>query len=106
MRFICKELIQTAESRLSIAYVGSNPTSLHAVKAPITPQEFHSLKGKRLDTRDCGSIPHDEFFGNRDRKRRFKKGKFWCGGCDMDLVGEWRKCSTCGRRNGRKRNKK
>lgn len=42
---------------------------------------------------------------NREKRRKSKRGIFWCGGCDMQLVGEWKKCPNCGTRNGIKRGK-
>lgn len=43
---------------------------------------------------------------NREKVRKPKRGKFWCYGCDMCLVGEREKCPVCGTRNNRKRDKK
>lgn len=43
---------------------------------------------------------------NRMIKKNPKRGWFWCGGCDANLVEEGRKCTECGwkpaRRTGRK----
>lgn len=46
------------------------------------------------------------WLNNREKKRLFKSGLYWCGGCDANLVGDWKKCEVCNRRNGIKRNKK
>jgi len=43
---------------------------------------------------------------NRIDKLKAKKNKFWCNICDSNLVGEYSKCSNCGRRNNKKRFKK
>lgn len=43
---------------------------------------------------------------NREKVKRPKKVKFWCGYCDAQLVGEYEKCPNCGHRNGIKRLKK
>lgn len=43
---------------------------------------------------------------NREKSRAPKRGRFWCRGCDRQLVGEWEKCPVCGTRNNRKRLKK
>lgn len=44
---------------------------------------------------------------NREKKLRAKKAKFWCGCCDMALVGQHGKCPVCGRIEGKgeKKNK-
>lgn len=39
---------------------------------------------------------------NRERARNPRGRSFWCG-CDMRGVWAGQKCSTCGRRNGKKR---
>lgn len=46
------------------------------------------------------------FETNREIAKKPKAGKFWCWRCDAQLVGEWKKCSNCGFRNGIKRDKK
>lgn len=43
---------------------------------------------------------------NRDMKRKPKKGKFWCPGCDLNLISENRKCKICGIKEMRKRDRK
>ena len=43
---------------------------------------------------------------NRERKLQPKQGKFWCWGCDCDLVHQWKKCRTCGTRNSNRINKR
>ncbi len=43
---------------------------------------------------------------NREKRLQPKKGKFWCGNCDAQIVSEWRKCPNCGKRNGVRRSKK
>ena len=48
----------------------------------------------------------DKWKTNRQKKRLFKAGLYWCSGCDCNLVGDWKKCEVCGHRNGVKRNKK
>jgi len=42
---------------------------------------------------------------NRQKTKQFKPGYYWCGGCDCNLVGDWKKCEVCGKRNGVRRNK-
>lgn len=48
----------------------------------------------------------DKWKTNRQKRRLFKPGLYWCSGCDSNLVGDWKKCEVCGKRNGVKRNKK
>lgn len=44
---------------------------------------------------------------NRQQARKARKrGLMWCDYCDKSLVGLGAQCSFCGRRNGRKRDKK
>ena len=43
---------------------------------------------------------------NREQKLEPKKGKFWCWGCDAQIVNEWKKCPNCGTRNNIRRNKR
>jgi len=43
---------------------------------------------------------------NREKVLKPKKGKYWCAGCDAQLVHDWKKCPKCGVRNGIRRNKK
>ena len=39
---------------------------------------------------------------NRIKRRTpDKKRKFWCGGCDANLVGRDKKCGVCGKRNSK-----
>lgn len=33
---------------------------------------------------------------NRDRARAPRSGRFWCGGCDANLVGKGERCRVCG----------
>ena len=33
---------------------------------------------------------------NREKAQRAKKGLFWCGGCDCNMVGKLGKCTVCG----------
>jgi rRNA maturation endonuclease Nob1 len=42
---------------------------------------------------------------NRNRKRKYKPGLFWCSGCDCELVNESIKCKVCGHRNKKRRDK-
>lgn len=48
----------------------------------------------------------DLWITNRQRKLQPKQGKFWCWGCDAQLVHDWKKCPVCGTRNGKRRNKR
>jgi len=50
--------------------------------------------------------PDDYKPSNREKSRKPRKNKFWCFGCDAQLVGNFRKCPVCGYRNGKKRDKK
>lgn len=43
---------------------------------------------------------------NRINKLKPKKSKFWCKICDIQLVGEYPKCSACKHKNNNKRFKK
>lgn len=43
---------------------------------------------------------------NRIKNKQCKPGKYWCRGCDANIVGDYKKCSNCGHRNGTKRFKK
>lgn len=49
---------------------------------------------------------YEEWMSNRDKTLLPRKTKFWCSGCDGNLVPPWHKCEVCGHRNGRKRFKK
>lgn len=40
---------------------------------------------------------------NREKRQAFKKGLYWCGRCDGNLVRDWNRCEVCGSRNGVKR---
>lgn len=40
---------------------------------------------------------------NRERSITAKLGKFWCGSCDANIVGEVGKCKVCGQRTNRKK---
>lgn len=42
---------------------------------------------------------------NRIEKKKHKAGLYWCR-CDRELISDTTKCELCGRRNGRRRNKK
>ena len=42
---------------------------------------------------------------NRQKSKAAKRGLFWCGGCDRNLVGQLGKCGVCGRRENRKKTK-
>ena len=44
-----------------------------------------------------------QWMTNRIRKFLPKFGLYWCGGCDRELVGDWKRCPVCGKRNGRRR---
>lgn len=43
---------------------------------------------------------------NRDVKRMPKTGLFYCDKCDRNKIGSGEKCSVCGYKDKRKRNKK
>lgn len=43
---------------------------------------------------------------NRSMKRKARKSRGWCRGCDMTIVSDGQKCLVCGRRSRPKRDKK
>ena len=42
---------------------------------------------------------YKEYISNREKKLQPKLGKFWCWGCDAQIVREWEKCPNCGLKN-------
>jgi len=48
----------------------------------------------------------EQWEDNRELKRRPKRGKHWCNGCDANLIWDGQKCKVCGSRDVRKRSKK
>jgi hypothetical protein len=50
-------------------------------------------------------MKREKYETNRDVAKRPKQGKYWCNGCDANLVNDWKKW-VCRHRNGIKRNKK
>lgn len=36
---------------------------------------------------------------NRQKRLAPKRVKFWCWGCDAQIVTNWKKCPVCGTRN-------
>ena len=40
---------------------------------------------------------------NREKALTAHPGLFWCGSCDMSLVGDTGKCPVCGKRNNKKK---
>ena len=64
------------------------------------------LEEKKDEIRAIHDIPlENEWETNREKKRKPKKGKFWCN-CDRAIISEGRKCPFCKKRSGLKRNKK
>ena len=45
-------------------------------------------------TEDVYIEDHD--MSNREKVQRPRRTKFWCGGCDCDLVVPSMRCPTCG----------
>ncbi len=43
---------------------------------------------------------------NRVQKKKAKRGVYWCGKCDSQLVVDVKKCPNCGHRNGHGRKNK
>ena len=43
---------------------------------------------------------------NRQKSQQATKPKFWCGGCDDGMAGQFGKCSNCGWSNGSNKKKK
>lgn len=43
---------------------------------------------------------------NREKRTAPKRGLFYCGYCDRDMVSNGSRCETCGHREGTKRLKK
>lgn len=39
------------------------------------------------------------------KKREYRRGLFWCWGCDRQMVNDWIKCPVCGSRNNKRRNR-
>lgn len=46
-------------------------------------------------------ILDDHYLTNREKKQRCSKNAFWCMTCDANMVGEFGKCSVCGRHNSK-----
>lgn len=41
-------------------------------------------------------MKHESYDTNRDMAREAKLGKYWCYGCDANLIGDGEKCIRCG----------
>jgi hypothetical protein len=40
---------------------------------------------------------------NRDFSRSARRTRFWCAGCDRNLVSDVGKCGVCGKKHNKKR---
>ena len=49
---------------------------------------------------------YPEGYSERDKKLSPRRTKFWCMGCDMNLVAPGSKCEVCGVRNEKRRLRK
>jgi hypothetical protein len=52
---------------------------------------------------DAASKDDRDILTNRQKSRTAKRGLFWCGGCDGNLVGQTGKCKACGYRENRRK---
>lgn len=56
-------------------------------------------------TGNCSELPAAYGYekSNREKSRTAKRTKFWCAGCDAQLVSTRGKCPRCGHRENRKK---